>query len=127
MEQLSASMTAAAVISFLIGFLKKQSWFPWLTAETAKANRASAFLLSGAAALGVHATFNHAAGQLIISGLSWAAIGTAAYHWVSQFAFTHGWFKATSASDQILAVLKTLIENQQARAVIAPNPAIPPA
>jgi hypothetical protein len=112
MEILGSQVTAAAVVSFLIAFLKKQSWFPWLTAETDKANRIVAIILSGAASVGIHATFNHEAGQLVITGLTLASIATFAWHWIQQFALTHGWFKATSATDQIYGLLKTIIENQ---------------
>jgi hypothetical protein len=122
MDTLSTQVTAAAVVSFLIAFLKKQQWFPWLTAESEKANRLVAIALSGAAALGIHTTFNHATGTLVISGLTLATVTAGFWHWLSQFALTHGWFKATSASDQIYALLKVLIERPPATpAVLVSN------
>lgn len=112
MESLTTNVTAAAVISFLISFLKKQQWFPWLTSETERANRIAAVVLSGLASLGIHAQFNH--GTLVITGLTLTTIAVAAWHWLTQFAITHGWFKATSASDQLLALLKAYMQNMPA-------------
>ena len=121
MEILTSQITVAAVVSFLIGFLKKQKWFPWLTTETAKANRAAAIVLSGAAAIGIHTTFNHQSGTLVITGLTLSTIATGAWHWGTQFALTHGWFKATSASDQVVALLKVLLEARQGGAMPVPD------
>ncbi len=124
MDIISSQVTAAAVVSFLIAFLKKQSWFPWLTTETSKLNRFVAIVLSGAASVGIHTSFNHQTGVLIISGLTLTSVLAFAWHWITQFALTHGWFKATSASDQLYSLVKTIIQNQQAAANGQP-PAVP--
>lgn len=109
MNELGSQITAAAVISFVIGWLKKSPWFPWITTETAKLNRVAAVVLSGLAALGLHFQFNHSAGSLLITGLSLQGFLLGAWHWGSQFAITHGWFKATSSSDQILELLRAVL------------------
>jgi hypothetical protein len=124
MDILSSQVTAAAVVSFLIAFLKKQSWFPWLTTETDKLNRVVAIVLSGLASVGIHASFNHAAGQLVITGLTLTSVAQGLWHWGTQFALTHGWFKATSASDQLYGLLKQLIAAQQQRPPV-PVPLVP--
>lgn len=120
MEVLSSQVTAAAVVSFLIAFLKKQAWFPLLTSETEKLNRLAAVVLSGLAALGISVSFNHEAGQLIVSGLTASTIVTGLWHWLQQFALTHGWFKATSASDEIYALLKKLAAAKLEQSAAAP-------
>jgi len=113
MDTLGTQVTAAAVVSFLIGFLKKQSWFPWLTAESEKANRIAAVVLSGLAALGIHAQYTHAAGTLVITGLTLTTILSGAWHWLTQFAITHGWFKATSSSDELVCLIKAYLQAQK--------------
>lgn len=122
MDLMTSQVTAAAVVSFLIAFLKKQAWFPWLSQESDRANRIAAIALSGLASVGIHAQFDHATGQLLITGLTLTTIAAGLWHWVTQFALTHGWFKATSASDQLYELLKKVIANQQAAAA-APAPA----
>lgn len=107
------NVAAAAIISFLISTLKQASWFPWLSTETAKVNRFLAIVLSGVATLGIHFSFNAQAHQLLIDGLSATTIAVGLYHWFVQFVYTHGWFKATSASDQILQLLKQVLETRQ--------------
>jgi len=121
----TVNLTAAAVISFTISFLKKQSWFPWLTADTEKLNRMVAIGLSAFAALGVDFEFNHAAGTLVITGLHLTAILVACWHMVVQFVYTHGWFKATSASDQIVCLFKAIIKAQAAGEPAAPAASLP--
>ena len=106
------NLAAAAIITFVIGTLKKSSWFPWLSAETANINRLVSVVLSGVAAVGIHATFDRQTHSLLITGLSLSTIAVGGYHWLVQFVYTHGWFKATSASDQVLQLLKQALANQ---------------
>ena len=113
MELLTSQVTAAAVVSFIINFLKKQAWFPWLSKETDKANRIAAVVLSGLASVGIHTTFDHQNGTLVITGLTVTAVATGLWHWGTQFALTHGWFKATSGSDQLVTLLKAVLAKQQ--------------
>lgn len=115
MGDLGTSIGAAAVISFVIAFLKNQHWFPYLTAETEKLNRYVAIGLSGLAALGINATFDHSHGVLTITGLTLTSIVTAGWLWLKQFAITHGWFKATGSTDQIVGLLKQLVAAKEAQ------------
>ncbi len=103
-----SSLAAAAVISYVIGLMKNSNWkvFAWISAETPAVTRAVAFLLSGVAAIGIHATFN--GGTLVVTGLTATVILTGAWHWGVQFCYTHGWFKATSQSGEVLEMLKTV-------------------
>jgi len=103
------NLAAAAIITFVISSLKKSSWFPWLSHETANLNRMVSVVLSGVASIGLHASFDRQSHTLIITGLSLTTIAVGSYHWLVQFVYTHGWFKATSASDQVLQLLKQAI------------------
>lgn len=110
---MTENLAAAAIITFAINILKNSSWFPWLSVETEKLNRLAAILLSGIATVGIHVSFDSNAHQLLITGLSLTTIAVGLYHWLVQFVYTHGWFKATSASDQVLQLLKTILETRQ--------------
>lgn len=109
-----SSLAAAAVISFLIGLMKKSNWkfFAWISEATPTVNRIVAVVLSGIATIGIHATFSN--GTLVVQGLTATIILTGLWHWGVQFAYTHGWFKATSQSGELLALLKQLIAAQTA-------------
>lgn len=108
-----SSLAAAAVVSYVIGLMKTSNWrfFGWISRETPAVTRAVAIVLSGVASVGVHWTYS--SGTLVVSGLSASAILTGLWHWGVQFAYTHGWFKATSQSGELLALIKKLIEAQQ--------------
>jgi hypothetical protein len=103
-----SSLAAAAVISYIIGLMKNSNWkiFAWISEETPTVTRFVAFLLSGVAAIGIHATFN--GGTLVVTGLTVTVILTGAWHWGVQFCYTHGWFKATSQSGELLEMMKTI-------------------
>jgi hypothetical protein len=75
-------------------------------------NRVLAAALSGVAAIGIHVQWTAANHSLLITGLSLPVVMAGLWHWLVQFLYTHGWFKATSSSDQLLQLLKTFIENQ---------------
>jgi hypothetical protein len=106
---IGTQVAAAAIISFVLNWLKKSSWFPWITAETTKLNRFMAILLSGLASVGIHFQWSSANHSLLITGLSLGTILLFLWHWFVQFVYTHGWFKATSASGEIAALLKQII------------------
>jgi len=108
-----SSLAAAALIAYVISWMKNSNWpvFAWISGETPKVNRIVAVVLSGIATVGIHATFNQ--GTLVITGLSATVVATGLWHWAVQFAYTHGWFKATSQSGELLALLKQLIAAQQ--------------
>lgn len=106
-------VAAAAIITALINWLKKSPYFPWLNQESAKLNRFIAFVLSGLATLGIHAQWSSANHSLLITGLTLATIGAGAWHWLVQFLYTHGWFKATSSNQELLELLQTFLASQK--------------
>lgn len=112
MTDTGSSLAAAAVISYIIGMMKGSSWrlFNWISSATPRVNRVVAVALSGIATIGIHATFS--GGTLVVTGLGTTVILTGLWHWGVQFAYTHGWFKATSQSAELLDLVKQLISQQ---------------
>lgn len=93
MEQISNQIAAAALLSFLIQRLKGSTWFPWITAESEKVNRILAIVGSGLAALGIHIACSKVNHQCAVTWVDGMTIASGLWHWATQFAITHGWFK----------------------------------
>jgi hypothetical protein len=104
------SLAAAAVIAYVIQLMKNSNWkiFGWISRETPTVTRLVAVVLSGIATIGIHATFN--GGTLVVTGLSATVVLAGLWKWGVQFAYTHGWFKATSQSDELLKLLRQLLD-----------------
>lgn len=64
----------STVIVTLLQLLKKAAWFPWLTEQSKNVSRLFAAFLSMCAGVGIHATWSHTNGTLLITGLSFYAI-----------------------------------------------------
>lgn len=96
-------IAAAAIISFFVNFLKGSKFFPGITAETGKLNRVLAILLSGMAAIGIHARYSSTDHTLLFTGLSLTTVLYGLWHWIVQALYVHGWYKATSSNDQAAA------------------------
>lgn len=86
-EPLSTKVTASAVTVYVLELIKKWKALPWITSHTKYINRAASVLAAGAGAIGIHSTFDHASGTLIISGLSLATVIGGAWAWLQQFVF----------------------------------------
>jgi hypothetical protein len=67
-------------------------------AASGKLNRALAIVLSGMAAIGIHAHYSAADHTLLLTGLSVGTIVNGAWHWLVQSLYAHGWYKATSVA-----------------------------
>lgn len=87
-QLLGAKATTALVIVYFINWLKHSKWFPFITRETTRLNHLLAVALTGAGAIGIHATFSHDTHTLVISGLSLASILPAAANWCQQYVMT---------------------------------------
>jgi hypothetical protein len=78
-----------AVISYIvvafIQWLKRAEFFPWLTIDTEKLNRAVGAFLALVTSAGILWTFDKDAGTLMISGLTYANGVTFLTHFVGQF------------------------------------------
>jgi len=73
-----ATLAPAAIIQaiavWIIQKAKQSKKFPWLTQNSAIANRIVAFFIAFAAAAGITYRWNALQGTLIINGLMWATI-----------------------------------------------------
>lgn len=84
----------ALMASYLLQWLKKTAWFPWLTTEvSSRVQAAWGFALAVATAFGVHiavqGSFHTAEGAAItITGLSLTVFKDVAWQWASQ----QGWY-----------------------------------
>lgn len=88
-------VTSSAVVILLINKLKSSSWFPSITKGTDELNRVLAVLFAGLGAIGVHTSFDHAAGILTITGLTTTGILTGLWHWVTSYATQELAYQAT--------------------------------
>jgi hypothetical protein len=76
MSQAEIQIIIGFVAPYLLEWLKKASFFPWLTERSDKAVKVvwSALVAAGSA-LAVSFSFDPTLGQLTVSGLSWANVG----------------------------------------------------
>lgn len=88
-------ITSSAVVILLLNKLKSSSWFPSITQKSDQINRVLAVLLAGLGAIGVHTSFDHAAGILTITGLTTTGILTGLWHWVTSYATQELAYQAT--------------------------------
>lgn len=94
---LQQQIPIALLLVFVQNFLKQQTWFPLISYNSAKMNHIFAIIAAGAATVGIHFTFNSADHSLMITGLSAATIGTAAWHWLQQYILSKTAYTALQA------------------------------
>lgn len=91
---LESQVVLGAVFSYLLQILKKVSWFPILTAESAKAVKVFfAMLTSLCAVTGLTYVFDPVAHTVLISNFSLALVGHAIWQWATQFVMQEGWYQ----------------------------------
>lgn len=71
-----------------IEIAKRSTLVPWLTVETEKANRWVSRLVALIAAVGVHLTFDSAAGILTITGLTYVGLRESVLEYARQVMLT---------------------------------------
>jgi hypothetical protein len=87
-------ISSAAVVVFLLEFLKKQPWFTWLTEESTKKVKMAFSVVFGALAVaGIGYSFNADAGALTITGLTFTGIVTALWEVAKQFVWQKAIYK----------------------------------
>lgn len=80
----------AALMSFVLQGLKNWKWFPFLNEWSAKWWKvAVSAIVAGASAAGISFQFDPVIGQLVITGLTWAAVGHALLAFAVSFATQH--------------------------------------
>jgi len=80
--------TLSAISVMAIQWLKKASWFPWLSDTSSNfVLRLTSVFTAFAAAAGIHWTYSAEQGTLAVSGLTVAAILPALWAWLKQIVF----------------------------------------
>lgn len=80
---ITAHLTTGAVVVYLIEWAKRSKLIP-ISASTTSINRALNVLLAAAVALGINWSFDATAGTLVITGLTWPALGHAGWEFLKQ-------------------------------------------
>ncbi len=109
----STEATFALALIVFIQWLKKTPYFPWLSQQSAKANRLAAIVGSGLSSFGIHFNWSASNHSLLITGLSLTVVLPALYHWGIQFLYTHAGYKGVSAVQDGLTLLQELIQVQR--------------
>lgn len=95
----ATQVTISAIVVAALQWLKGSSWFPWLTTESEKANRAVAAVLALASAIGIHLAWNHGdvpgTYMLQVSGITLMGIAGGVWAWAKSFVFQQIIFRAT--------------------------------
>lgn len=81
-----AQFTAGVVIVYFIQLLKKVPFLPFIHDKTDTLNRVLGALLGLVATLGITWDYNASMGDLVIHGLTYGALGTALWNYVTQLA-----------------------------------------
>lgn len=118
-----SSGAMAVIASFLLQELKKASWFPWLTVETARLNLAASALIALASSVGIHYSWHGAEnGTLLITGLTWVNLKAMLAHAGGQFAAQYGSYRLFVVPGELQAALVN-----QLKAMQPPDrPSVPP-
>jgi hypothetical protein len=75
MDQYIVQVVIGYVMTFVLEFLKKASWFPVFTDNAMKGVKiATAWVAAACSALAVTWTYDPTLGQVLITGLSWSNI-----------------------------------------------------
>lgn len=112
---------AAVVASLFIQYLKKSHWFTFLSTEahSQTTNMVFSIVVAGITSLGISFSYNASKGQLIIDGLTFTSIFSAASHWFIQWAGQHVAYKTVVVPSELQAamvnVLKQLNENLETK------------
>jgi hypothetical protein len=94
---LTEQLTLAVITTYVFQALKKSRWFPWLTVESQKLNRAAGIVVAFGASIGVVATFDHTAGVLTVTGLTLSGLGHGLARFVQQWVFQQAAYKTLIA------------------------------
>lgn len=83
---LLSHLTSAAIVVYLIQWLKRASWVPWLTPETTTLSRIVSAILAAGSAIGLHVAYDSAGGVLTVTGLTVGSLLHGVWEWLNQFA-----------------------------------------
>jgi len=91
MEQVQVQVVIGVVMSYLLEFLKKVSWFPVLTEQSTKfIKQVFSVLVAAGAALAISFSFDPTLGRLTIDGLTWTNMGHGLITFLLSLIVQHG-------------------------------------
>ena len=87
-NELLSQFTSAAVVVYVIQWLKRSAWVPWLTMETTKRNWIVGAAAAAVSACGIHVAYKplEADGTLIVTGLSLTSAAHGIWHLANHLA-----------------------------------------
>lgn len=88
-------ITTSALTVAAINWLKASPVFPWITKAKTNLLRLLSGLAAAGFAVGIHASWNSADHSLVITGLSYSAVGLAIWEFLKQFAMNEMIHQAT--------------------------------
>jgi hypothetical protein len=119
-------VTSAAISVALINWLKKSSWFPWITQEKTKVMRLAAYVTAAVGAVGIHYTWNPAARTLSFDIPTVASMFAIAVAYVKSFAMQEITYQATRGTNlgELVKAVVAAIQPapQPGPAIAAPAP-----
>ena len=110
-SELGAQASIAILVSFIMQWVKKSRFFPWLTVETEKLNYWMSVIIAFLTGIGIFVTWNQ--GTLIISGLTSSNIYHALVRGLEQWAFQTTAYRALIAPPPA-GYLQAMLERRQA-------------
>lgn len=93
--------TSSALAVWFIQKLKTSKYFPWLTAETARASRAASILIAALASAGLGMAWTSSTHTLVISNLTWQVVGLGLWHFAQHFTTQEVVYRATVNNSQL--------------------------
>lgn len=110
-SELGAQATTAIFVSFIMQWVKKSRFFPWLTVETETLNYWVSVIIAFLTGIGIFVTWSQ--GTLTISGLTATNIGHALVRGVEQWAFQTTAYRALIAPPPA-GYLQSMLERRTA-------------
>ena len=95
MEALSNQILVSAVGVWILERLKQAPWFPWIQAQSDRAQRWAAVLIALLATAGIHVSFESEAGVLTVTGLAVTNVAHFAWHAMKTFIFQELIYRST--------------------------------
>lgn len=89
-ELVTSQLAGAALLAYLLQWLKATRLVPFISEHTKGINRALTGIMSLAASIGIHYNFDSTAGILTIGGLHAGSILHGLWAWAQQWAFQQG-------------------------------------
>jgi len=117
-QVLGSQLASAALLAYLLKWLQRTDWVPYVTEHTRGINRALTGVMSLAATVGIGYNFDTTAGVLTITGLHLSSVAAGLFAWIQQWAFQQ------AASD--IVTTRSIAADVQAGDVARPT-GLPPA